>query len=267
MEKAQIASDDEVAHDSHISLKAITFLHLPTELRLEIYRYLFTTSPTTHNPWHGLLLTNKILHAELTDLLKETTLRIRLQPARFHRVLSHNLTLQLLTDGPFGQKSNPNLQITNLRKYCARFGEIVFDITNTVGPTDCRLQPSYERKGNELADALTADLRRELSLSLDQPPSVRIIWGSFSRNVYMGITTWDCCVLKGMGSMMAMSLSRGEDLSQRLYAALAMEEHYREAPVRSVLIEGAGIAVESPRAHGFGQSLAAKIKLAIHSRT
>jgi hypothetical protein len=46
-----------------------------------------------------------------------------------------------------------------------------------------------------------------------------------------------------------------------------MEEQYREAPMVTARVEDEGIAVQSPRAYGFGQSLATKIKLAIHTRT
>ena len=242
-----------------------SLLDLPTELRIEICRYIFDSKAHIHNPWFGLLLTSRKLHAEVTDLLKEATLRVRLQPTLFHRVLAHNLTLQQLSHLPADLE--PHARIVHFQSYAMRFGEVVFDITNTQDPTDCRLQPSYARKGHELADALTRDLEHVLTTPSGKGTDVDIVWGSFSRNVYMGVTTWDCCVLNGMGSMLSSSLARGDDLSQRLYSTIVLEEVQRKGMLDPDLFGGGGASAVAPgRPRGFGRGLAAKVKLAMHGR-
>lgn len=243
-----------------------TLLSLPTELRIEVYRYIFDAYRTMHNPWLGVLLTNKKLRAEVSDLLEEATLRVRLQPALFHRVLAHNLTLQQLSHLP--AELEPHARILHFESYAMRFGRVIFDITNTQDPTDCRLQPSYARKGQEIADALTADLKIALQSTSNGGTKVEIIWGSFSRNVYMGITTWDCCVLNGTGSMMTSALARGDDVSQRLFSTIVLEECSRRGVLEPDFFGGFGAspAVAPGRPRGFGWGLAAKVRLAMHSR-
>lgn len=242
-----------------------SLLALPTELRIEIYQYIFASQDTIHNPWLSLLLTNRTLHAEVSDILKDATLRVRIQPLIFHRPLAENLQLQKLSHD-MDIDLDPFTRIAYFQTYCMRFGAVVFDITATQGPIVCLLQPSYERKGKELADALTAQLTATTSSS-KKGPNVSIKWGSFSRNVYRGITTWDCCVLKGMGSIMALSLSRGTRLSEVLYCAIVLEERHRRGLLGPLpLIANVQPSTAGERQRGFGLGLAAKVKLAMHGR-
>jgi hypothetical protein len=206
-------------------MAAPSLLSLPTELRIEIYQYIFAAHETIHNPWLGLLLTSRTLHAEISDVLKDATLRVRLQPRILHYCLAENLTLR----NPSGNENmafDAVARLAYFQTYCMRFGTVEFDITATQAPTDCRLQPTYQRRGDELAAALTAEFTSTVA-STSKGPSIAIRWGSFSRNVYRGITTWDVCVLKGLGGLMMAALARDEGLAEVLYCAIVLEEGHR----------------------------------------
>jgi hypothetical protein len=201
-----------------------SLLALPTELRLEIYAYLFAAKNEVHNPWYSLLLANKQLHSEMSDLIRDATLRVRVTPRIFQRALLQNLRLYKL--GYTDTELDPHARIENFQTYCMRFHGIVFDITETPGPTDCRLPPSYERKGQQLADALTAQLIAATSDD-GKGPKIEIKWGSFSRNVHKGIVTWDCCVLKAFGGLMALPRYNQSGLTEVLDCAIVLEERQR----------------------------------------
>jgi hypothetical protein len=165
---------------------APSFLDLPTELRLEIYQYIFAAKDELHNPWLSLLFTNKQLNAEVSDILKDATLRLRITPRLFHLTLAQNLRLHDL--GHANTELDPFIRIKSFQDYCKRFFRVIFDVTETRLPTDCRLPPSYERKAKELADSLTARLTATTS-EANNNLQIEIRWGSFSRNVYKGIVT------------------------------------------------------------------------------
>jgi hypothetical protein len=241
-----------------------SLLGLPAELRLQIYEYIFAAQDRYHNPWHSILLTNKQLHADINDLLKDATLRVRLTPRIFHQALAQNLRLHRLQytepeDCPF-------LRVGHFQTYCKRFHAVLFDITETQGPTDCRLPPSYERKGKELAGLLTAWLTLATTPASGKGPKIDILWGSFSRNVYKGIVTWDCCVLKGFGSLMALPRNNHSELTEIFDCAIVLEERRRRGTLAPPILDHVVLAITEDPQMARRSSLVEKLRLAIQSR-
>lgn len=244
---------------------ALTLLDLPTELRLQIYGYLLASRDEFHNPWLGLLLTSKFFNDEMSCVLKDATLRFRISPRVFHQALAQNLRLDKIEYAEV--EDSPFTRIDSFENYCRRFREVVFDITETSGPTECRIPPSYERKAKELAASLSERLFKSINTDNSSGATIDIKWGSFSRHVYRGIVTWQYCVLKGLGGLMALSRTDESELTEVLDCAIVLEDQRRRGLLPESALTTNELAVSAKKPAIMKRlSLGDKIRHAMHSR-